>query len=59
MNTYFPPRYDVVCPIVTAWELHKLWPEAEFNIITEAGHTAREVGTTAKLVEAAEKFKTL
>ncbi|CAM0135881.1 unnamed protein product [Umbelopsis sp. WA50703] len=52
-------RYDVVCPIVTAWELHKLWPEAEFNIITEAGHTAREVGTTAKLVEAAEKFKTL
>lgn len=45
--------------MVTAWELHKLWPEAEFNVITQAGHTAAEVGTRAKLVEAADKFKTL
>ncbi len=23
-------RYDVVCPITTAWDLHRRWPEADF-----------------------------
>lgn len=52
-------RYDVVCPPVTAWDLHKKWPEAEFHIISDAGHSARESGIAAKLVAAAEKFKDL
>ncbi|KAJ3244614.1 hypothetical protein HDU78_010720 [Chytriomyces hyalinus] len=52
-------RYDVVCPSTTAWELHKRWPEAEFHMIGDSGHSAKEPGTTLKLVEAANKFKTL
>ncbi|KAJ3019589.1 UNVERIFIED_CONTAM: hypothetical protein HDU68_010601 [Siphonaria sp. JEL0065] len=52
-------RYDVVCPATTAWELHKKWPEAEFHLIADSGHSAKEPGTTKLLVEAANKFKTL
>jgi proline iminopeptidase len=52
-------RYDVVCPAVTAWDLHKAWPEAEFHIVPDAGHSAKEAGISAKLVAATEKFKNL
>jgi len=50
-------RYDVVCPIQTAWELHRAWPEAEWKVIPDAGHSATEPGTIAALVEATDKFK--
>jgi proline iminopeptidase len=30
-------RYDVVCPMRTAWELHRAWPEAEFHVVPNAG----------------------
>ena len=49
-------RYDVVCPITTAWELHKVWPEASFHIIQDAGHSMTEIGTRSMLVKATEKF---
>ncbi|KAK2175393.1 hypothetical protein NP493_732g02011 [Ridgeia piscesae] len=52
-------RYDVVCPMDTAWELHKRWPEAEFNIVHDAGHSAKESGTTSLLVKAADKYAQL
>ncbi|KAF9159932.1 hypothetical protein DFQ26_006032 [Actinomortierella ambigua] len=52
-------RYDVVCPATTAWELHKLWPEAQFQFISDAGHSAKEPGITARLVKAADEYKTL
>lgn len=32
-------RYDVVCPMISAWELHRVWPEAEFIIVPDAGQT--------------------
>ncbi|MEM6754913.1 MAG: prolyl aminopeptidase, partial [Cyanobacteria bacterium P01_C01_bin.38] len=35
-------RYDVVCPMVSAWELHKVWPEAEFIVVPDAGHSMTE-----------------
>ncbi|CAI7814772.1 unnamed protein product [Closterium sp. NIES-53] len=50
-------RYDVVCPIVSAWELHKAWPEAEFKIVPDAGHSANEKGISEQLVAAMESFK--
>lgn len=43
-------RYDMICPMESAWELHQAWPEAEFNIIPEAGHAAAEAGITSALV---------
>jgi len=52
-------RYDCVCPACSAWDLHKKWPEAEFYINPDCGHSATEYGNTAKLVAAADKFKNL
>lgn len=51
-------RYDVVCPTVSAWELHKAFPEAELRIIPDAGHSISEPGIAAALIEAMDKFKT-
>lgn len=52
-------RYDCVCPAKTAWELHQAWPEAEFKIIQNCGHSAKEEGIAQELVRAADKFKAL
>lgn len=49
-------QYDVVCPIVTAWELAQRWPEADFRVVADAGHTAYEPGITHELVTATDKF---
>ena len=50
-------RYDAVCPIVTADDLHRAWPEAEYIIVPDAGHSAWEPGICAELVKATERFK--
>lgn len=52
-------RYDVVCPMVSAWELHKAWPEAEFIVVPDAGHSMTEVGIRSALIEATDKFASL
>jgi proline iminopeptidase len=52
-------RYDVVCPMVSAWELKKTWPEAELHIIPDAGHSMTEPGIRSKLVEYTEKYSEL
>ncbi|AUT04311.1 prolyl aminopeptidase [Nostoc sp. CENA543] len=49
-------RYDVVCPMVSAWELHKAWPEAEFIVVPDAGHSMSEVGIRSALIEATDRF---
>ena len=51
-------RYDVVCPIVTAADLHLAWPEADYVIVPDAGHSAWEPGICAELVRASERFGT-
>jgi proline iminopeptidase len=51
-------RYDVVCPIRTADELHRAWPEADYVVVPDAGHSAMEPGIRAALVAATERFKT-
>ena len=50
-------RYDVVCPIKSAWELHKAWPEADFRVVPDAGHSVTEPGIIHELVSATDKFK--
>lgn len=52
-------RYDAVCPIVSADDLHRAWPEAEYIIVPDAGHSAWEPGICAALVRACEKFKNI
>ena len=49
-------RYDVVCPMTTAWELANRWPEADFRIVTDAGHSAYESGITHELLSATDAF---
>ena len=44
-------RYDMVCPLITAWELHKAWPEAEFHIIPIVGHRLSTGKMTDRLIE--------
>jgi proline iminopeptidase len=52
-------RYDVVCPIRSAWDLHRAWPEAELQVVPDAGHAASEPGIMSRLVEATDRFATL
>ena len=50
-------RYDVVTPMRTAWDLHRAWPQAEFIVIPDAGHTATEPGITDAIVRATDRFR--
>ena len=49
-------RYDVVCPLRSAWDLHRAWPEADLHIVQDAGHSAFEPGIVHELVEATDRF---
>ena len=49
-------RYDVVCPMASAWDLHRAWPEARLRIVPDAGHSAFEPGITHELVVATDQF---
>jgi proline iminopeptidase len=49
-------RYDVVCPMITAWELHQAFPEAEFIVVPDAGHSMTEPGIRTALLEATDRF---
>jgi proline iminopeptidase len=49
-------RYDVVCPVENAWELHKAFPESELHIIADAGHSLSETGITQKLIEYTDRW---
>ena len=50
-------RYDVVCPIKSAWELHRAWPEADLQITPDAGHSMMEPGNISALVDATDRFR--
>jgi len=54
--TIIQGRFDIVCPMRTAWALHKAWPEADFRIVPDAGHSAFEPGTTRELVKACDRY---
>jgi proline iminopeptidase len=49
-------RYDVVCPMMSAWDLHKAWPEADFRVVPDAGHSAFEKGIVHELITATDRF---
>ena len=49
-------RYDVVCPVANAWELHKAWPKAELVISAASGHSGFEAENVDALVAATDRF---
>jgi proline iminopeptidase len=52
-------RYDVVCPMISAWDLHKALPDAELRIISDARHSMMEPGICSALIETTDRFATL
>jgi proline iminopeptidase len=49
-------RYDLICPMRSAWELHRAWPTADLEVVADAGHSAFEPGIRRALVEATDRF---
>lgn len=49
-------RYDLICPVESAWELHKAWLNSELHIVADASHSALEKGIVDQLVSATDKF---
>ena len=49
-------RYDIVCPMETAWELSKNWPESELIVASNSGHSAFEKEITHELIKATLEF---
>jgi proline iminopeptidase len=52
-------RYDVVCPMVSAWELHQQLPEASLIVVPDAGHSMTEPGIRQALLDASDRFALL
>ncbi|MCF8495150.1 MAG: prolyl aminopeptidase [Alphaproteobacteria bacterium] len=52
-------RYDLICPLRTAHRLHQLWPEADYVIVPDAGHSALDPPLRSRLIEATESFKSV
>lgn len=50
-------RYDVICPVKNAWDLHQAFPEATLKIIPDAGHAYNEPGILDALINATEDFQ--
>jgi len=50
-------RYDIVCPMRSADELHRAWPQAEYVVVPDAGHSAREPGIARELVAATDRLR--
>ena len=49
-------RYDVICPMKSAWDLHRAWPEADLRVVPDAGHSAFEAGNLHELISATDRF---
>ncbi len=49
-------RYDMVCPLDNAWQLHKRWPGAKLHIVRDAGHASRELSIMDALVKACDEL---
>jgi proline iminopeptidase len=52
-------RYDVVCPMISAWDLYRKLPEADFHVVQNAGHSMTEDGIAEKLIEYSDKYSDL
>ncbi|MFZ5577479.1 MAG: prolyl aminopeptidase [Pseudomonadota bacterium] len=49
-------RYDACTPVRTAWDLHRAWPQADFQLVPDAGHAYNEPGILSRLIEATDRF---
>ncbi|MHB1567011.1 MAG: prolyl aminopeptidase [Acidiferrobacter sp.] len=49
-------RYDLICPLRNAFDLHAAWPQAQLTVVAAAGHSATEPGIRSALVAATDRF---
>jgi proline iminopeptidase len=52
-------RYDIICPMISAWELHKALPKSDLRIVADGSHSPMSPGMIDELVQASEDFKSL
>ena len=52
-------RYDVICPVSSAWDLHKALPHSDLRIVTDGAHSPMDTGMAEALVKGSEDFKNL
>jgi proline iminopeptidase len=52
-------RYDMICPIQTAYKLHRAWPEADYIVVPDGGHTAHEYPIQRRIIEATDNMKAI
>jgi proline iminopeptidase len=58
-STIVHGRYDVICPIQTAYRLHLAWPEADYIVVPDGGHSAFDPAVQSRLIEAADQARNL
>ena len=58
-TTIIQGRYDMVCPPITAYELHQHMPHADFIMVPDAGHSASEPSMTHELIKATNNYRIL
>ena len=56
-GTIVQGRYDVVCPMRSAWDLSRAWPSAMLKVVPDAGHSAFEPGITHELLQATDRYR--
>ena len=56
-TTIVQGRYDIICPIQSAYELHQAWPEAEYTVVPDGGHSAMDPPVRSKLIEITQEHK--
>lgn len=49
-STIVQGRYDLLCPPITALQLHGAWPESRLIMVDDAGHSATEPGIRSSLI---------
>jgi len=50
-------RHDIVCPVISAWDLHNTLPESDLRIVPDGAHSPADAGMIHELVQASEDFK--
>lgn len=56
-TTIIHGRYDMICPVETAYRLHQAWPEADYIVVPDGGHSAMDPAIRSRLIEATQAFK--
>lgn len=58
-TTIIQGRYDMICPILSAHRLHTAWPEADYIVVPDGGHSAMDPAIRSRLIEATENMKSI